>query len=113
MLPDSLMIDVELSPEFRDGGGNHLKIEEGKSKRFCFSIDALGKTEIVERIEIDVDLPDDELAVIDCPDEEIPEEIDGVLCAHLVKVYLKYRAINKVNNLEFDQKMALACLLHL
>jgi len=90
MLPDSLMIDVELSPEFRDGGGNHLKIEEGKSKRFCFSLDALGKTEIVERIEIDVDRPDDELAIIDCPDEETPEEIDGVLCAHLVQVYLKY-----------------------
>ena len=57
MLPDSLMIDVELSPEFRDGGAtNHLKIEEGKrAKKFCFSVDSVGKTEITERIEIDVD----------------------------------------------------------
>jgi hypothetical protein len=51
MLPEELMIDVELSPELRDEGvQNHLKIEENtkKRRRFEFAVDSYGKPAIAQ-----------------------------------------------------------------
>jgi len=82
------MIDVELSPELRDGGAqNHLKVEDSdRRKRLVFSLDSMGKTEITERIEIDLDSvdSDQDLAMIDAPQTDVPADVTDQLCPHLV-----------------------------
>jgi len=119
MLPKDLMIEVELSPELRDGGAsNHLKVEKDEQdpltrrNRLTFGVDQFGNAELVkERVEIDVDGVEeeaDQVELVDNPDEEDLNELKGLLGAEMVPVFRLFKALHLVNSLKFDATQALS-----